>query len=159
MFTFSWLITKNLVETVLEDGQHPLPLPLPHPTPHKAHRLHKTYTRSSNRLGPGRDEVGTSWGVSSGYQAEPCCVANPRPLSQSPDMLLCTQHTKLDDYSFQASTDCTWRLIRYKSGSHYISFIKWDHLFILVCSFVFKFNILKIIWYWLLSNQIVKALN
>lgn len=54
MFTFSWLITKNLVEIVLKDGQHPLPLPIPH----KAHRLHKTYTHSSNRLGPGRAQGG-----------------------------------------------------------------------------------------------------
>lgn len=140
MFTFPWLIAKNLVEIVLKDGQHPLPLPIPH----KAHRLHKTYTHSSNRLGAGRDEVGTSWGVSSGYEAMPCCVTNLRPLSQSPDMLLHTPHAKPDNnYSFQAITDCIWRLVRYKSGSHCISFIKWDHLFILVCSFVFKFNILK----------------
>lgn len=77
MFTVSCLITKNCLETVLEAQQHSHSLTKGQEGKKnnllEPRRPHKTYTiSSSNGLGIGRDEVGTSWGVSSGSKAELC---------------------------------------------------------------------------------------
>lgn len=148
MFTVSCLITKNCLETVLEAQQHSHSLTKGQEGKKnnllEPRRPHKTYTiSSSNGLGIGRDEVGTSWGVSSGSKAELC--RRPKTIiSQSRHVPVCPTYIARQWLQFQSKRgpylEAHWIWVWFPLQ---FSFIKWGHLFILVCSLVFRFQHLK----------------
>lgn len=158
MLTFPWLITKNWLETVLELDNAVVPHLLQTPsTPPNPLRYHKIPAVSSSCAvaGAGTAKVGLG-GWESCSTAKLGRAANPRPLCQRPDTLLCVPHTEVGiDCSFKASMGSICRLAGFQSGSHYIAtaesrviYLFWfgHHLFSDLTTWA------KSIWCWLLSN-------